>query len=401
MAERSLTALLLTNDPLEAYVRKYGVAHDLASLSPAGVFGRVVAAYQAERGGRAEFSPGVTVYRIRALRIRRPVLLRAVAFALSFAWFVVQATWAARRERVDLVRAYNPFVQGAVAVLVGRLVRRPSVVAVHTDPAEILARLDPPVARLFVALERFALPHADRVWCVTEYLRETVVARGAQPERVRVVPNRVPLAVFAAADPAREAATRARYGIPPQVPVVVAVGRLDPEKDPLTLVRAFAQLPQQTARLVLVGDGSLRATVEEEAVRMGLDGRLVITGFRPRAEIPSFLHIADCYVMASRYEGFPFALAEALAAGVPVVVSDARQLDELLEGTGAARFPAGDATALSDRIAKVLADPETARAAAARGQARVAAFEQERVDALEAGCYRELLADGRSGRRWT
>jgi glycosyltransferase involved in cell wall biosynthesis len=173
--------------------------------------------------------------------------------------------------------------------------------------------------------------------------------------------------------------------------VVVSVGRLDPEKDPLTLVRAVARVPRPDLHLVLVGDGSLREAVEEEGARAGLGGRLVVTGFRPRREIPSFLHLAHCFVMASRYEGFPFALAEALAAGVPVVASDARQIDELLTGTGASRFPAGDAEALAGRIAEVLADPARARAAAARGRERVAAFDQEAIDALEAELYREVL----------
>lgn len=398
MADRSRTALLLPNDPLEAYAVKYGSFHDLAGLSPSGVFDRVAVAYQAAPGGRAEPSPGVIVYRIPALRTRRTAPLRGAAFALSLARFVAHAARAARRERVDVIRAYNPFVQGAVAVAVGRLTRRPVVVSVHTDPAEILARLDPPAATGLAVLERLALAGADRVWCVTEYLRRAVLARGARPDRVRILPNRVPVRAFAAGDPSREAATRARYGIPEAAPVVVSVGRLDPEKDPLTLVRAVARVPMPDLRLVLVGDGSLREAVEEEAARAGLGDRLVVTGFRPRLEIPSFLHLADCFVMASRYEGFPFALAEALAAGVPVVASDVRQVDELLDGTSASRFPAGDAEALSGRITEVLADPARARAAAAGGRERMAAFDQEAIDALEAELYREVLGT-RGGRR--
>lgn len=89
MADRALAALLLTNDPLEAYATKYGSFHDLAALSPAGVFGRVAVAYQARRGGRSEPSSGLTVCRVRALRGRRRGLLRGMSFVLSFAWFVV------------------------------------------------------------------------------------------------------------------------------------------------------------------------------------------------------------------------------------------------------------------------------------------------------------------------
>jgi glycosyltransferase involved in cell wall biosynthesis len=292
---------------------------------------------------------------------------------------------------VDVIRAYSPFVPGAAAVLAGRLTGRPSIVAVHTDSEEVLSRLDPAAARVLGALERFALSRADRVWCVTEYLRATAVARGVRPQRIRIAPNRVPVGAFASPDAAREADTRARWAIPPGAPVVVAVGRLDLEKDPLTLVRAFALAGHPEARLVLVGDGGLRRSVEQEGIRAGLDGRLVLTGFRPRDEVASFLHLAACFVLASRYEGFPHALVEALAAGVPVVASDAPQLDELLAGTGAARFPVGDAGALAARLREVLADPAASRISSAAGRAGAARYELSRVDAAEAELYRELL----------
>lgn len=384
-------ALLLTNDPLEAYAAKFGAIPDLASLSPAGVFDRVVVAYQAERGGRTRPLPGLTVYRVPARRVERPLALRGAAFAGSFARFVSHTAHIARAERVDLLRAYNPFVQGAVAVLAARLAHRPCVVAVHTDPAETLGRLDPAAARVLRALERFALAGADRVWCVTDYVRQVAISRGAAPERVRVMPNRVDVAEFAASDGPQEAATRARYGIPPDVPAVVVVGRLDPEKDPLTVVRAVARLGRPDTHLLFVGDGTVRAAVEDEARRAGLGRRLVVTGFRPRREIPSLLHLADCSVMASRHEGFPHALIEAVAAGVPVVASDVPQLDEVLAGTGAARFPVGDADALAARLAAVLDDPAGARSAAAAGRARVARFDRPLVDTKEADLYLELL----------
>jgi glycosyltransferase involved in cell wall biosynthesis len=382
---------MLTNDPVEAYAAKLGAIPRQASFSPTGLFARVVVAYQADRGGRQEPRRGFTVYRIRAVRIERPPILRGLAYAGSFAWFVLRAAFIALSHRVDVVRSYNSFAQGAAAILASRLARCPCVVAVHTDPAESLARLDPSAARVLAALQRFALVRADRVWCVTEHVRAAVVALGAPPEKVRILPNRLPVAALAAGDPEREQRTRARYGIAPDAGVIVAVGRLDPEKDPLTLVRAIARLGRSDVRLLLVGDGTLRDAVQDEAARAGLDGRVVITGFRPMEEIASFLHLSDCYVLASRYEGFPFALVEALAAGVPVVASDAVQIDELLAGTGASRFPAGDAEQLATRIAKVLADPAAARAAAAAGRTRVARFDLDIVERAEADLYRELL----------
>lgn len=384
-------ALLLTNDPLEAYAIKYGAVQDNSTLSPGGVFERVIVAYQYEKGGQSRVRPGLDVCRIRKLSIGESAPLRATAFLVSLVWFLIQAVHIARRERVDVIRAYNPFVQGAAAVIAGRLLRRPCVVSVHTDPAEILARLDRGAAGVLALLERFTLARANRVWCTTEYLRGVVVGRGAPAGRVRVLPNRVVLEAYSTADRSRQSQTRSLYGIPEDAPVVLSVGRLHPEKDPITLVRGFARIPQDDARLVLVGDGELREAVSVEADRAGLDGRVVVTGFRPREEIPSLLHLADCFVMASQYEGFPFALLEAMAAGVPVVVSEIPQIDELLEGTGALRFPVGDDRALSERISEVLADPGPARVRAASARELMTKFDRSEIDRLEASLYEELF----------
>lgn len=386
-------ALLLPADPLEAYVEKFGSIPDQRSLTAAGTFDHAVVAYQGPRGGRSRPRPGLTVYRIRAFRCPSPAALRGAAFALSLVHFVAQVVRVVLRERVDVIRSYSPFVPGAAAVIAGRLTGRPSIVAVHTDPEEVLSRLDRSASRVLRGVERFTLPRADRVWCVTRYLREVVRARGVPVDRINVAPNRVPVDAFASPDAAREAETRTRWAIPKGTPVVVAVGRLDPEKDPLTLVKAFALTGHREARLVLVGDGALRDAVEEEGRRAGLDGRLVLTGFRPRDEIASFLHVASCFVLASRYEGFPHALVEALAAGVPVVASDAPQMDELLAGTGALRFPAGDAAALAARLRDVLVDPGGGRLSAARGRATAGRYELRLVDAAEAALYRELLME--------
>lgn len=389
-------ALLLTNDPLEAYEVKFGDIPDQEALSPEGVFARAVVVHQSPRAGSRHPRSGLSVHRVRAVRVRRPALLRAAAFVLSFTWFALRVVRIARAEGADIVRAYNPFVQGAVAVLVARVRRCPAVVAVHTDPAELLRRLDPPTARVFRSLARYSLGRADAVWCVTGHVREAAVSLGAPPHRIQVVPNRVPVAALSVPDPERESEIRARYAIPPQARVVVAVGRLDPEKDPLCLVTAFVLLQDPEARLLFVGEGALRPDVERAAESAGIGDLVTVTGFRPKNEIPSFLHLADCYVMASRYEGFPFALTEALAAGAPVVASDAPQLDELLDGTGCARFPVGDAHALADRIRTVLHSPTGSSEAVAAGRSRAGAFDLRPLQRFEAELYRELLGPSSS-----
>ena len=137
-------------------------------------------------------------------------------------------------------------------------------------------------------------------------------------------------------------------------PIVVSVGRLVPIKGLDLLVRACAPRAGDVARIhvVLVGDGSERERLRELAARLGVP--LTLAGIVPRDEVPTWLRAADIYAQPSRTlangraEGMPLATLEALAAGMPVVVSDSGGLGELpSRGARVRVVPAGDVDALA------------------------------------------------------
>lgn len=99
--------------------------------------------------------------------------------------------------------------------------------------------------------------------------------------------------------------------------VVVAVGRLAPQKGFDTLIAAFARLPDSGTRLIIFGEGNLRAQLQAQAAALGVANRVDLPGYtrQPMAEVAA----ADCFVLSSRFEGSPNALVEALATGTPVV----------------------------------------------------------------------------------
>ena len=174
---------------------------------------------------------------------------------------------------------------------------------------------------------------------------------------------------------------------------VVSVGRLDPQKDFPTLLHAWkiveAQLP--VARLSIAGAGPEEMHLRGLAQSLQLE-RVEFLGFV--ADIPKLLRGADVYAQPSAWEGFGLAVAEAMACGLPAVVTDVDSLPEIVthERTGLV-VPKGNAKALADALIKLLNDPDYAsglgRAAHAEATTR---YSVERMVDEYAALYREMLA---------
>lgn len=142
-------------------------------------------------------------------------------------------------------------------------------------------------------------------------------------------------------------------GLPREAFVVGSVGRLEVVKDYLTLARAFALIcreAQVTPRLVLVGDGSQRESVEQYLHSEGLDAAVEFTGARD--DIPEQMRRFSVFVLPSRAEGISNTILEAMACGLPVIATDVGGNSELVvPGTTGFLVPAGDAAAIAGKLA--------------------------------------------------
>jgi len=203
---------------------------------------------------------------------------------------------------------------------------------------------------------RMALPGLDRVLAVSEGIRADVLRITELPEdRVEALGNPV--------DPS-DAAAAARVPSPHRWladgrgPVVVAAGKLKPQKDFPTLLRAFARVESpRPARLVVLGEGDEREALLALAATLGIADRVDLPG---QVENPlAFFVRADLFVLSSAWEGLPNVLLEALACGCPVVSTDCPSGPaEILKGSGAGRLvPVGDVAAMARAIERELAQP--------------------------------------------
>lgn len=141
-------------------------------------------------------------------------------------------------------------------------------------------------------------------------------------------------------------------------PVVIAAGRLAPQKRFDLLIEAFGKLEDHSARLIIFGDGPDRPTLERQIVEAGLAQRVSLPGFEK--DIVAAMRSADLFVLSSDYEGLPNVLIQALSCDLPVVATDCPSgPSEILEGGRYGRLvPPGDACALAAAMEAALKDDE-------------------------------------------
>jgi glycosyltransferase involved in cell wall biosynthesis len=211
--------------------------------------------------------------------------------------------------------------------------------------------------RVFEAVDRRLLRRVEVAVAVSAATREALVESGVDPARVRLVENAIDVEAAAADARAGRVPLRAAFGATDGDLVVLALGRLSPEKGHAVLVEAFREVVARVpaARLVLVGDGVLEPALRRAAAPLG--ERVVFAGWR--ADPGHCLGAADVFALPSLREGLPLAVLEAMAAGVPVVASAVGGVPAALaDGAAGVLVPPGDPGALAAALARLLADPE-------------------------------------------
>jgi glycosyltransferase involved in cell wall biosynthesis len=163
---------------------------------------------------------------------------------------------------------------------------------------------------------------------------------------------------------------RASLGIQPEQIVFVFSAKLVARKDPMSLLRAYELMPGRDRAVILfLGDGVLREQLEAYAREHGLAGA-IFNGFVNQSELPKYYGLADVFVLPSTYEPRGAVINEAMACGLPVIVTDRCGSigDIVLEGENAFLYPAGDAHALADAMTKLVDDDALRERMAARSR---------------------------------
>ncbi len=249
-----------------------------------------------------------------------------------------------------------------VALWARRLAGVPTrvVISEHNTLSESLRhKSSPRRGRVMLGLMRRFYPWADAIVPVSDGVADDLVCRtGLRRERITTIYNPV-------MRPELRQKMQARvdhpWFAPGEPPVILAVGRLSPQKDFPTLIRAFAEVLRAVhARLLILGQGSERPLLEALVTELGLQRDVSLPGF---VENPyAYMAQASLFVLSSRFEGLPLVLIEALCCGARVVAADCESgpREILLDGQYGRLVPVGSVPGLAQAIRHALANGASA-----------------------------------------
>lgn len=257
-----------------------------------------------------------------------------------------------REDRIDILHAhqYTPFFYAALAARRAR--PRPRVVFTehgrhYPDAVGWKRRL---VNRLY--FDRIV----DEITAVCAFSADALAANdGFTRSRIKVIPNGIDVDHYLRTG--EKDALRNRLDLDPARRYVVIVARFHPVKDHATLIRAFARVAaqQDDVDLLLVGDGPLRPDLEAQIAGLGLQHRVRLTGVR--RDVADWLKASDIFVLCSVSEAASITLLEAMATGLPAVVTEVGGNPELVRGgIDGLHVPRGDDGALAEALLALLVD---------------------------------------------
>jgi glycosyltransferase involved in cell wall biosynthesis len=311
---------------------------------------------------RADVPPDVELI---SLYLERPTQLAAIARFIHIL----------RSRRIDVLHSHA-FSASQAASPLGWLCRVPLIVeTAHGREAWRTGWK----ARCYV--DRLIGPFVDRYIAVSSANAEYLVNTKRYPARkIAVIHPGSDLTRFTA--PYHPpAGLKASVGFGPDDPLLLVVGRLEAQKGHRVLLDAMPEIQRRfpSVRLVCVGEGSLRSSLEAQARALGIEDAVRFAGYWP--DIRDWLAVADLSVLPSFHEGMPVTPVESLAAGCPVVATAVDGTPEVVihEKTGLT-VPPGDAGALANAICRMLGSPDLRRQLASAGRAWVLdRFSSERM----------------------
>ena len=293
-------------------------------------------------------------------------------------WFAFTASRAAtgasrrladaiRSRRIEVLHAhqYSPFFYAALALPLCGF--RPRLIL--TEHGRHYPDRVSPLRR---AVNRLVLDHlADEVTACCHFSAEGLARTdGFAGARIEVIENGIEVDRYEPASDKHRAKVNA--GLDPSRQHIIHVARHHPVKDQAMLLRAFAlaasDLP--TVDLLLVGDGPLRKELENQAVELRIVERVKFLGIR--SDIPALMQAADVFALTSLTEAASLTLLEAMASGLPVVVTDVGGNPEIVRhDRDGLLVPRGDAIACAEAFRRLFADPARASQFGAAGRTRV------------------------------
>jgi glycosyltransferase involved in cell wall biosynthesis len=288
-----------------------------------------------------------------------PLPLSDISAALPVSPFVDQLLPALK---LDVIHTHHPILLGQTAARKAAELGLPLVFTFHTKYWEYTHYVPFPQEAIQEFLKNAVhkwlkdfMQKCQHIIIPSESLKDFLVNEYGLEGHYTVVPTGTNLEPFLNAD---GDALRQEKGWQDET-LLISVGRLAPEKNWETLLRAFATLypKHPDLRLVLIGDGPSREDLQSLAAELGIAERITFTGSLPFEEVPAYLKAADVFSFASVTETQGLVTIEAMAAGLPVVAVDGSGTRDIVEHGKQGYLVENDADALAKGLDDLLSDP--------------------------------------------
>lgn len=276
----------------------------------------------------------------------------------------------------DIIHLHEPLALGFCGVKVGRRLNIPTLLTLHQLPWF--------VTKYTATFWGNPLNFEKLLWLYGRWLLSqctaiaptrlvAAVIRQHTGHNAHIIPYGANLQQFQATPSSSDEAAqlRRRYGLSPDKPVILHVGRLDADKSVTHIIQAAARvMAHLDAELLIVGDGCCRPTLMQQCATLGIASRTHFTGFvPPDGDLPGLYRLGDVFVMASDIETFGIVILEAMASALPVVAVRATCIPELVADQHSGFLvPPQDVGGLADKIAWLLQNRAQARKMGQAGQ---------------------------------
>lgn len=319
----------------------------------------------------------------------------------------------------EMVRSVSPLTDwhcyGRLCTLLQKI--QPDIVHTHSSKAGVLGRAaagklklpcvhtvhgasfhygqSPLVYRTYVAAEKWAAKRTDRFICVADDMTDTYVSAGIAPRtKFTTVYSGFDVEPFLSPRRSREE-VRTELGFRPDDVVIGKIARLFPLKGHEFLLKSAQRIvaDHSDARFLLVGDGILRAEIEQSLAAMGIDDRFTFTGLVEPEQIPELIHAMDIVTHTSQWEGLARVLPQGLVSGKPVVSFDVGGAREVVipDETGFL-VPRDDVEELTSALKQLISDPSLRARLGQEGRARfIDQFRHQSMTAAIRSVYRKVL----------
>jgi glycosyltransferase involved in cell wall biosynthesis len=328
---------------------------------------------------------------IRTLASLKLANVETAEWSLGSPWDVFAA-----RQLLRMLMFYKPALlhihdprSGTVGRVVAKVLNIPVVYTVHLPPYYYATGLK---QKLYQLIERLLNKgFTDRIIYVSHFAYDEAIRNRIAPQkRTLVIENGINLRAYA--KPLKCITIRKALNVPVEATVFCFVGRFTEQKGIDVFLRAIKMLPSQSSafRVWLVGDGPLRSELEQYVAKENLGSIVQFLGYR--SDVPEILQASDVFVLPSRYEAMPISLLEAMAAGLPCVVTSVGDNAKIVEdGTTGIVVPPENPEALATALRKMLADSEMRQAMGEAARKKAQEYSVERMAARIAEVYEELL----------